>query len=76
MRAQGLRPAGVHGLSASYVGRTAAAESTFGVSLGVYRAPNGETFQAPAGRVSVPAAIAPLVADVQGLDTSPSPSSR
>jgi len=72
MRAQGLRPAGVHGLSASYIGRTAAAESTFSVSLGVYRASNGETFQAPAGRVSVPAAIAPLVADVQGLDTSQS----
>jgi kumamolisin len=72
MRAQGLKPLGVQGLSATYAGRTSAAESAFGMSLGVYRGPDGGTFRAPAGRVSVPRAIAPLVADVQGLDTSQS----
>lgn len=70
MRAQGMRPLSVAGLSATFVGRTAAAESAFGVSLGVYRGADGQTFRAPAGKVSVPKAIAPLVADVQGLDTS------
>jgi kumamolisin len=48
-------------------GDAAAAEHAFGVTLRVFRSPSGRTFQAPAGAIRLPAAIAGAVRTVGGL---------
>ncbi len=51
-------------------GTAAAAETAFGVSINSYRH-NGLTVQAPTAALSAPAAVAPSVLTVLGVDTTP-----
>jgi subtilase family serine protease len=52
-------------------GDVAAAEKAFGVTINRYTH-NGRTVQAPTGALSAPAAVAPSVLAVLGVDTTPS----
>ncbi len=70
LRAHGLRPAGAGLMTRSYTGPVSAAESAFGTQLSTYRA-HGVTFRSPESVPTLPAAIAPQVAAVSGLDTYP-----
>jgi hypothetical protein len=69
MRSQGfaLDQSGL--LTLGFHGTAAAATRAFHVGLSTYRDPHGRLFRAPDGAVQLPAAIAPAVAAVSGLDT-------
>jgi subtilase family serine protease len=71
MHARGFRPAGAGVLTQSFTGTAAQAERAFGVSLQNYRLADGTTYRAPAGAIHVPAALAPRVITVDGLNTLP-----
>jgi kumamolisin len=51
-------------------GTVSAAQRAFGTSIDVYRDRRGRSFQAPAGDVRLPAAVAGGIQSVAGLDTS------
>ena len=71
MHARGFRPAGAGVLTQSFTGTAAQAERAFGVSLKNYRLADGTTYRAPAGAIHLPAALAPRVITVDGLNTLP-----
>jgi subtilase family serine protease len=71
MHARGFRSAGAGVLTQSFTGTAAQAEHAFGVSLQNYRLADGTTYRAPAGAIHVPAALAPRVITVDGLNTLP-----
>jgi hypothetical protein len=70
MQAHGFTRTSAGLLSLSFSGDAGAARSAFGVGLSTYRAPSGRVFRAPDAAVKLPAALAPLVEDVSGLDTA------
>jgi Pro-kumamolisin, activation domain len=67
---QGLRVVARTDMTMTVSGTATAAERAFGVGLRVFRTARGTTFSAPDGAVRLPAAIAPAVQTVTGLDTS------
>ncbi|MEP6641198.1 MAG: S53 family peptidase [Gaiellales bacterium] len=67
LTARGLTVTGRTDMTMTLSGDAAAAEHAFGVALRVFRSPSGRTFQAPAGAVRLPAAIAGAVRTVGGL---------
>jgi len=71
MHARGFRSAGAGVLTQSFSGTAGQAERAFGVSLQNYRLADGTTYRAPAGSIHVPAALAPRVITVDGLNTLP-----
>jgi subtilase family serine protease len=68
----GLQVTGVeqHNRYVEVSGKVAAAETAFGVSIDSYRH-NGLTVQAPTAALNAPAAVAPSVLTVLGVDTTP-----
>ena len=67
---QGLAVTGHTDMTLTVSGPAASAEHAFGVGMRVYRTAAGRTFDAPAGAIRLPAAIAGDVQTVGGLDTS------
>ncbi len=53
-----------------FQGTIGEAEQAFGVQISNYRSPSGETFYAPTTDLNVPAALAPFIQSVSGLDTA------
>ncbi len=70
MRSRGFDLAAANGLALTFRGNAASVERAFGVGLSVYRGQGGRTFRAPDGAVKLPAALAPSVSAVSGLDTA------
>jgi kumamolisin len=64
---RGLTVTGRTDMTMTVSGDAASAEHAFGVTLRVFRGPSGRTFEAPAGAVRLPAAIAGAVRTVGGL---------
>lgn len=67
LAARGLAVTGRTDMTMTVSGPATAAEQAFGVALRVFRGPTGRTFQAPAGAIRLPAAIAGSVRTVGGL---------
>jgi kumamolisin len=67
LAARGLTVTGRTDMTMTVSGEAAAAEQAFGVALRIYRTRSGRTFQAPAGAIRLPAAIAGAVRTVGGL---------
>lgn len=67
LAARGMTVTGHTDMTMTVAGDAAAAEHAFGVALRVFRSPTGSTFEAPAGAVRLPAAIAGAVRTVGGL---------
>ncbi|MDX6593399.1 MAG: hypothetical protein QOJ13_2595 [Gaiellales bacterium] len=70
MARAGLREVGLAGLSMRFEGTAAQARRAFRVSLVHARTREGARAIRPAGKPRPPSAIAPLILDVEGLDTS------
>jgi kumamolisin len=68
LAARGLAVTAHTDMTMTVSGDAAAAEHAFGITLRVFRSPSGRTFEAPAGVIRLPAAIAGAVRTVGGLD--------
>ncbi len=73
-RSAGLKVTGVDRQMAGYVsvtGSVTAAREAFGVSFGMFRAPDGRAYRAPQQAATAPAPVAGDVLTISGLDTAP-----
>jgi subtilase family serine protease len=74
VRSAGLTITGVNSKIGGYVsvtGSVAATRQAFGVSFGMFKAPNGRAYRAPVQAASAPSSVAGDVLAVSGLDTAP-----
>lgn len=69
MLSQGLRFQAQRALSLTFTGTVAAANRAFGVILQVSRRADGSLARRPSATPRAPAAVAPLIQDIEGLDT-------
>jgi subtilase family serine protease len=74
VRSAGLTVTGVDGQMAGYVnvtGSVAQAQQAFGVSFGMFKAPNGRAYRAPEQAATAPSSVSSDILTVSGLDTAP-----
>jgi subtilase family serine protease len=74
VRSAGLTVTGVDSQMAGYVsvtGTVAQARQAFGVSFGMFKAPNGRAYRAPEQAATAPGPVAADVLTISGLDTAP-----
>jgi subtilase family serine protease len=69
MLSKGLRFQAQRALSLTFTGTAAAADRAFGVTLQVARRADGSLARRPSAVPRAPAAVAPLIQDIEGLDT-------